>query len=132
MRRRDPGLTFDVLSIVQGMLFMFASAFMASSLAQSEPMLPEVYGQAVDYPATWWAGWFMLGHGLGAAGMWNWWPRVAIAGICFVTPAYFLLAVFSLPAAYGSVITLHSVLVGAPLQILTVVVILVYGARDDG
>lgn len=128
--RRATSLSFDVLGIIQAFLFLFASAFMAASMADGEPMLPSIYGQAVDYPAEWWAAWFMIGHGMGAFGMWNGLYRISIIGITLVTPAYLLLAVFALPAAYGSVITLHSVLVGAPIQMLTVVVVLVYGDRE--
>lgn len=125
------GLTFDVLAIIQAFLVLFAMTFMAAAMATTEPMLPEVYGRATTYPAEWWAGWFLIGHSCGAFGMWFGRLRMAGAGIALVTPAYFLLAVLAQPAVFGSIITLHSVLVGAPLNLLTLAVIVLFGGRNE-
>lgn len=125
------GLTFDVLAIIQAFLVLFAGSFLAASMTSSDSMVPAVYGKATAYPSTWWASWFLLGHGCGAAGMWLGRLRLAGAGVALVTPAYFLLAVLAQPAAYGSIITLHSVLVGAPLNLLTLAVIVLFGGRNE-
>lgn len=133
MSREDGPLevVWSILALIQGFLVLFAASFFAAALIDAEPMLPETYGKATEYPATWWAGWFLLGHGIGAVGLWSGFRRLAVAGVSLVTPAYFLLAVFAIPASFGSVITLHSALVGAPMQIMTVVVILVFNGRRE-
>lgn len=133
MNPHDKGetLTFNVLAIVQGFLVLFACAFLAASVAGEDSMLPDIYGQAVRYPAEMWATWFLIGHGAAAWGMWSSNYKTALAGLALVTPAYFLLAVFAQPAAFGSVITLHSMLVGAPIQILTGAVVAIFGVVDD-
>lgn len=135
MNPADSGrlLTFNVLAIIQGFLVLFAGAFLGASVADGHAMLPDIYGHATDYPAEMWASWFLFGHGAAALGMWSANYRIALAGLALVTPAYFLLAVFAQPAAYGDIITLHSMLVGAPIQILTGAVVALFGVGgDDG
>lgn len=120
---------FNVLALIQACMALFSACFFAAALADSDPMLPEIYGRAVDYPATWWAGWLMLGHGLAVSGLMYGATRIAVGSLVLVTPAYFLLAIYANPAAFGSVITLHSLLVGGPVQIITIVALLMFGGK---
>ena len=123
---------FGVFAIQQALSCMFAASFLAAAAFSAEPMLPEIYGRATDYPATGWALWFLTGHALAAVGLWRGYRVPAFLGLMFVFPAYLFLAVFAQPAAYGSVITLHSFLVGAPTQVLIMAAILLFWDRRDG
>lgn len=124
---------FSVMAIQQALMWLFSASFLAAAAFNHDPMLPEIYGRAVDYPATAWACWFLIGHSLAGVGLWRGNKFVAMAGLMVVFPAYLFLAVFAQPAAFGSVITLHSFLVGAAGQALIAAVILIFWDRlPDG
>ena len=120
---------FCLFSVLQSLSVVFSGSFLAAAAFNADPMLPEIYGRAVDYPAVAWASWFLLGHVAAMFGLWNNLRLLAFSGLLLVFPAYLFLAVFAQPAAYGSVITLHSFLVGAMSQLVMMWAVLMYWDR---
>lgn len=125
---------FNSLALVQSFFTVFAFMFFVAARADMGPMLPELYGKATEYPAEAWALWFFVCHGASSVALWHrerWrgMAWVAAAGCIAISPAYLLIAAMATPAAMGSIITLHTLFVGLPSQILCGAVVILYRGR---